>query len=331
MKPSDILIVGTCFQNQLWLCTLLISVMPKAPISCIPFIILILLSRCLGYLYISIPMFQFELGCKLSGLQTEILLRICGALSTMWLLCSFYAPSTIAVKMFTNACIIEVELIYTNNIYCASNAAKSYQVFLFSFHPIKINSLLDLYWIPKVQSHCEWWCELCISSCCEKAGAACGRGDVLVLLGSAVVGQHRAGLICRVARSTVLWRFLQYEVSLTLLYKVSAEYSSASVHFNNTNLLIVFNKCFCVPQIRVTSVRVSSAVTSWIAWLGWGSRVGEWGGIVLNSIFPFSCFVLWKSHCFLPSLAAKQHLLQRLSLQCLKLYLKPWCVKLKLF
>lgn len=61
-------------------------------------------------------MFQFELAGKLPGLQAEILLCICGAPSTMWLLCRFYAPSAIAVKIITDNCITEVERIYTNNM-----------------------------------------------------------------------------------------------------------------------------------------------------------------------------------------------------------------------
>lgn len=94
------------------------------PLSCVPFIILNMLSCYLGYLYISIFMFCFKLNCKLPGLHAARLLSICVAPSTMQLLYLFYAPSTIAVKVITNTLIIYVMLIYTNNIRCISNVSK---------------------------------------------------------------------------------------------------------------------------------------------------------------------------------------------------------------
>lgn len=177
-----------------------------------------MISRCLGYLYISIPMFQFELDCKVLGLQTEILLRICGALSTMCQLHSFYTPSRIAVKVFTNTCIIEVELIYTNNICCTSCASKCISG-LFVFISFCKNSELA----------------------CRAAGQYCGGP-----------ASSRSDLQSPHSQINCLIELL------TLLYKVYGHYSPTSVHVNNTNLLYVFSKCFCVPQICVTSIRVSN-------------------------------------------------------------------------
>lgn len=68
----------------------------------------------------------------------------------------------------------------------------------------------------------------------------CGQGDVLTLLGRAILGQQCPGLICSHPsdRATASWRLLQ-EVSSTQLREVSGQCLPASLHVTDTHLLVV--------------------------------------------------------------------------------------------